>query len=428
MGAAMKDPVEKSGGDPVQAVKQLLRTVVRMFYETEHIVIMDALCYHGALPVADMTIILDAGKNSKHVSKVAGKLREAGLCSSYTQHVLRQGANKASSREFFYIDWRRAVDSVKYKIHKIDEGIKRDAKPTTEKPEFKCLRCKSTYTTMQALDHPDTNPGPDDSGFICARCGFRLDEIDQDIQADDVDDTPAKFNKLFGPLIEMMSKIQDMGNLPALEPPDIISERIELPRDRNVDPGTQVEVIETTASRPTAVKGIDTGPEKINVQIGSSAEQNEKQRAADRARQEKISMQNQLPTWHTKSTVIKDAAGNTTTVKQEADGIENASIKTEAGDTMGTNQNLDAVFAQIEAERRRKEQEDDDDDDDDDDDEDEFEDVDVGTPSALPEAKRVKLEASAAPTPSAAATPAAATPAASNGGDESEEDEFEDVN
>lgn len=82
MGTAMKDPVEKSEKDPVQIVKQLLRTVVRMFYETEHIVIMDALCYHGALPVADMTIILDAGKNSKHVSKVAGKLREAGLCSS----------------------------------------------------------------------------------------------------------------------------------------------------------------------------------------------------------------------------------------------------------------------------------------------------------------------------------------------------------
>ena len=38
MGAAMKDSIEKNGGDPVQAVKQLLRTVVRMFYETEHIV------------------------------------------------------------------------------------------------------------------------------------------------------------------------------------------------------------------------------------------------------------------------------------------------------------------------------------------------------------------------------------------------------
>ncbi|KAF1834545.1 hypothetical protein BDW02DRAFT_525151 [Decorospora gaudefroyi] len=426
MGAVMKDPVEKGAKDPVQTLKQLLRTIVRMFYETEHIVIMDALCYHGALPVAEMTTILDAGKNSKYVSKIAGKLREAGLCSSYTQHIMRAGANKASSREYFYIDFRRALDSVKYKIYKIDESIKKDAKPTTEKPEFKCLRCKSTYTTMQALDHPDTNPGPDDSGFICARCSFRLEEIDPDAQADDIDDTPAKFNKLFGPLIDTMREIEGMPALPLLEPTDIISERIELPRDKNIDPGTQVEVIETPSGRPTAVKGIDTGPEKISVQIGSSAEQNEKQRTAEKARQEKIAMQNQLPSWHTQSTVVKDAAGNTTTVKQETTGLDTPNIKSEAGDPMGGNQNLDSIFAQIEAERRRKEQEEDEEDEEDED-EDEFEDVEAGTPSAVPDAKRVKLDSSAAPTPPAAVTPAAATPAASNGGDESEEDEFEDV-
>ncbi|KAF1938291.1 hypothetical protein EJ02DRAFT_457978 [Clathrospora elynae] len=424
MTAAMKEPLEKSAKDPLQSAKQFLRTVVRMFYETEHIVLMDALCYHGALTVPDMTLILEAGKNSKYVGKIAGKLRESGLCSSYTQQVQRAGANKQSSREYFYIDWQRALDSVKYKIHQIDQGIKKDAKPSAEKAELKCLRCKSTYTTIQALDHPDTNPGPDDSGFICAKCGFRLDEIDPDAQADDVDDTPAKFNRLFGPLLEAMQELDKM-ELPMQEPKDVISERIELPRDKTVDPGTQVEVIDTAFSRPTAVKGIDTGPEKISVQIGSSAEQNEKQRAADKARQEQISKQNQLPSWHTKSTVVKDAAGNTATIKQESAGTDTPDIKTETGDAMGGTQNLDAVFAQIEAERRRKEQEEDDDEDDDED-EDEFEDVEVGTPSTLPDAKRAKLE-SADPTPSAATTPAAATPAASNGGDESEEDEFEDV-
>jgi tRNA pseudouridine(38-40) synthase len=52
-----------------------------------------------------------------------------------------------------------------------------------------------------------------------------------------------------------------------------------------------------------------------------------------------------------------------------------------------------------------------------------IEDVTVSTPSAVPDTKRVKLESSAAPTPSSVVTPAA-----SNGGEESEEDEFEDVN
>jgi transcription initiation factor TFIIE subunit alpha len=82
MGVAMKDPAGKSAKDPVAHLKLLLKTVVRMFYEPDHVVLMDALCYHGALPMGEMTQILDAGKNSKYVGKVAGKMREAGLCSS----------------------------------------------------------------------------------------------------------------------------------------------------------------------------------------------------------------------------------------------------------------------------------------------------------------------------------------------------------
>lgn len=424
--------------DAVALSKQLVRTVVRMFYEIEHMVVMDAICYHGALSIPDLVMILDAGKNSKHVGKIVGKLKEAGLCSvyvpkcvnrvcstnstSYSQTIMRVGATKASNREYYYVDYRRAADACKYKIHKIDETVKKNAKPTAEKAELKCPRCKEQYTTIDVLNSIDPEPTPTSSGFLCLRCGYPLDEIDSGGQADDMaDDTPAKFNKLFSPLLNLMAEL-DKLTIPDVNGKDAVDSRIELPRDKIVDPGTMHEVVETAVHRPTAVKGLDTAPEKISIQIGSSAEQNEKQRAADKARQEKISMQNQLPTWHTESTVVKNANGTTTTIKQEANGTDSSGIKTEASETKSASQNLDAVFAQIEAERRRKEQEEDDDDEDEDDDE--FEDVAVGTPSAAPDAKRVKLE-SAAPTSSNAVTPAASN---GDGGDESEEDEFEDVN
>jgi transcription initiation factor TFIIE subunit alpha len=337
---------------------------------------------------------------------------------------MREGATKQTSREYYYIDYRRAIDACKYKIHKIDETVKKNAKPTAEKAELKCLRCKSQYTTIDVLNSVDPEPSAESSGFLCLKCGYPLDEIDAGGQADDLaDDTPAKFNKLFSPLLALMAEIDQM-KVPAVEGKDAVEAKIELPRDKNIDPGTRHEVVETVMSRPTAVRGMDTGPEKVDIQIGSSAEQNEKHRVAEKARQEKIQMQNQLPTWHTESTVVKNANGTTTTVKQEFNGTDASGIKIESSEAKSANQNLDAVFAQIEAERRRKEQEEEEDDDDDDDD-DEFEDVAVGTPSAIPEAKRIKLESSAAPTPSNAATPAAST---GDGGDESEEDEFEDVN
>jgi transcription initiation factor TFIIE subunit alpha len=73
------------GKDPLDTARQLVKIVVRMFYETEHIVLMDALCYHGALHVSDMVQILDAGKNSKYVGKLIGRLKEAGLCTTYVE-------------------------------------------------------------------------------------------------------------------------------------------------------------------------------------------------------------------------------------------------------------------------------------------------------------------------------------------------------
>lgn len=67
----------------METAKQLVKIVVRMFYETEHVVLLDALCYHGALHVSDMVQVLDAGKNSKYVGKLVGRLKEAGLCTTY---------------------------------------------------------------------------------------------------------------------------------------------------------------------------------------------------------------------------------------------------------------------------------------------------------------------------------------------------------
>jgi transcription initiation factor TFIIE subunit alpha len=297
------------------------------------------------------------------------------------------------------------------------ERINKDAKPTTEKAELSCKRCKSQYTMMDVLDNPD--PQARASGFLCIKCNFPLDEIDEGNQHD-ADDTPARFNKQFKPLLDMMKVIDEL-KIPLIEGKDAVDTKIDLPRDKVIDPGTKLEVVDTNYTRPTAVKGLAAEREKINVQIASTAEENEKQAAADRARQEKIAAQNQLPSWHTESTVIKDAGGAAAGIKRETNGTSGPTIKMEHADGITTTQNLDDVFAQIEAERRRKEEEEEDDEDEDEDD-DEFEDVAVGTPSELPDAKRVKVETSAAPTPSNVATPASG-----NGGEESEEDEFEDV-
>ena len=67
--------------DPIETAKLLVRTVVRMFYEPDHVLLMDALIIHGALTSKDFGDIIELGKGSKVASKCAGKLKEAGLFS-----------------------------------------------------------------------------------------------------------------------------------------------------------------------------------------------------------------------------------------------------------------------------------------------------------------------------------------------------------
>lgn len=404
--------------DPLELGKVFVKTVVRMFYETEHIVVIDALVYHGALHMQDLVLVLDMGKSTKQVGKYVGKLKEAGLISIAQRQETREGALKAVTREYYYIDYRRAIDAVKYKIHKVDSRIKKDAKPTTEKTEFKCKQCGNEYTQIDVLDYLD--PLGRDSGFACKRCTFPLTFLGEDeAEQPENDDTPAKFNKQFKPILDLMQQI-DTVTIPHIEGKDAIEGAVELPRDKDVNPGAKHEVVQENSARPLSVKGTNTTVEKIEVQIASNSEYNEAARVAEKARQEKIAAQNQLPSWHVKSTIDKNQAGNSATPNASTNGGDTPAVKVEAMDVKpGPSGNLDDVFAQLAAERAKQEEEEDDEEDEDED-EDEFEDAMVET---APEAKRVKMETSAAATPTNMATPAI-----SNGGDESDEDEFEDVN
>ncbi|KAF2270234.1 hypothetical protein CC78DRAFT_528715 [Lojkania enalia] len=416
--------------DPLELAKVFVKTVVRMFYETEHIVIIDALVFHGALAVGDLVIVLDAGKNQKGAQKLMGKLKEAGLVSIFSRAEIRDGALKATNREYYYIDYRRAIDATKYKLHVLDDRIKQEAKPTQEKKEFHCPQCKAQWTTMEVLDKVDfLGRG---AGFLCRTCDHPLESINGPGGDEEPgnDDTPAKFNRYFGPLLKLMQRIDEV-TVPAVDAEQVVDSAIEIPRDKDLNPIAKHEAVQPMTVRPTAVKGIAIAPEKIEVSIATKLEYTEAARAAEMQRQAKVAQQNLLPEWHTKSTVTdKEYVAGASSAAPGVNGVSTPSIKTEPADEKkGKDPELDAVFAALE-EQRRKEEAAEEEDEEEDDDEEEFEDVPVGagrTPNGLPDTKRMKLESSAAPSPANGATPASGAAASGDGGDESDEDEFVDV-
>jgi transcription initiation factor TFIIE subunit alpha len=264
-----------------------------------------------------------------------------------------------------------------------------------------------------------------ESGFLCKTCGHPLHEITHEGETIDSGDIPARFNKFFGPLLKLMQQIDEV-TIPAVEGHDAVAGAIEVPRDKEVNPAAKHEVVTTSTSKPTAVKGVaNLAPEKIQVSIATDSEYTEAARIKEQERQAKIAAQNQLPDWHTKSTVARDALGNENDTKAEQNGIDVPNVKTDAEEEKKEQEaNLDDVFALIAQEQRAQEAKEAQESSSEDEDEDEFEDVVVPSTVAAPEAKRIKLESSAAPSPASGATPAAST---GDAGDESDEDEFVDV-
>jgi transcription initiation factor TFIIE subunit alpha len=70
--------------------RTLIRSVVRAFYETKHVLVIDALMVHSALPNEDLALLL--GMQQKDLRKLCGKLKEDRLLAvfAYTHPSILQ--------------------------------------------------------------------------------------------------------------------------------------------------------------------------------------------------------------------------------------------------------------------------------------------------------------------------------------------------
>ncbi|KAF2093387.1 hypothetical protein NA57DRAFT_48428 [Rhizodiscina lignyota] len=414
----------------MELAKVLVRTVARAFYDTEHVIVVDALVMHSALSSADLSIamLLSPSNSNKIIQRLIGKLREGGLVSVYTRQETRDGATKPQARDYYYIDYRRAIDSIKWKVHVIHEKIKAASSSTgqEEKKEWHCMRCKSQYTMMEVLDLTDQ-----DGRFLCRKCGNTLSELGDEIV--EQDDTTALFNKQFGPILNLLQKIDDV-TVPESTGEQALANARPMPRSE-LNPAPKVQVAPSQVSRPTAVKGQATGPEEIRVSITSESESTAAKAAEEAERRQKIAAQNQLPEWHERSTVtgefIKnkaDGAASRVAAPVAVNGEEKEEKKVEDSEQM------DIFYAMLEKERLEKErkQQEEEDEEDEEDDDDEFEDVAITGANGTPLVKKPRLENNANPAMNVKVEgkdlqqPAAPD---SKAGEESDEDddEFENV-
>lgn len=380
----------------MELAQTLVRTVVRAFYSTEHILIVEALSIHGTLTDSDLAHLF--GMQTKALRKFCGKLKEDGLISVQPRGEKKEGAPPAWShsngssqpkerlffRDWYYINFHRAIDSIKYRLHKLSKHIEQQGASTQVRKELGCPRCKSTYTTLEVMD-TQTAMGE----FLCHRCHHVLQE-EEDNDGPAENESMKRMNNQLSKIVDLMRKI-DSANVPENDAETAYANRVPVERP-DTNPGSQATIVHEAKPLIASSKGLAMVQEKVSVNLmdGKTDPEEEARERAKAAAKAKQATQNALPTWITNSTV----SGEITRAGQKElndkklrgeDGLELVTEETEEDKKAVDNVALDDYYVQyrkeMELERLRALEEDDDESGG----EDDFEDVEMG------DSKRVKV-------------------------------------
>ncbi|QPC76381.1 hypothetical protein HYE68_007133 [Fusarium pseudograminearum] len=349
----------------------LVKSVMRAFYQTREILVIDALILHEALRDDDLAYLMSI--NTKDLHKICGKLREDRFLVVHTRSELREGNPRPSNRTWYYIDYRSTIDAIKWRVYTIDKEVQGTTQVASEKKEYFCSHCKAEWTAMEVLD----NAGP--HGFLCHRCSHVLTfEADRTSTGHE---QSTRLNDQFKFISELLPKI-DAVHINECDFDRALAKARPVKRDETHQ-RAQTIAADAGANRPMAVKGLaNTGPQSIAVNISTSDGLTEAEKAAEQARKEQIAKQNALPSWMSNSTVTGESFSASAATPGTPAIIKKEGKDSGSAPAAAANAQIDDIFEMIKAEQAAKQAQVESEEDDDEE-EDEFEDV---------PAKRVKIE------------------------------------
>lgn len=378
---------------------------------------IDALIKHSALNIDEFrTVYNNKSFGRTDVQKVTGKLREGGLISVFQQQEQKANALKPTTVEYYYIDYRRAIDAIKYRLHTLSEERKKKAGPTLKRKEYKCQQCKFEYEELECIDYMD--PQGRNSGFLCHNCHFPLDYYPANEESIQADGLVGKLNKATKWINDLLQKI-DALDIPEVTGESAMRDRVLLPKDDARLAAPAMDQSEAIKVKPQTVKGIVGPAQTIEVAITTNSESTAAQQAADAEAKAAKAAQNQLPSWHTHSTVtneVTNAGNREEAARRERETGMGAIVNDAPEEKKAQIDDVESLFAMIDAQKRVDQE---DSEEEESDEEDQFEDVVAN--ATPPEAKKIKLDDAATGDVSTATN----TPAAE--AEESDDDEFEDA-
>ncbi|KAI6715266.1 hypothetical protein B2J93_3542 [Marssonina coronariae] len=352
----------------MELAQSLVRSCVRSFYDTKHILVVDALIIHSALRDDDMAYLM--GMNTKELHKLCGRLKEDRFLAVHTRQEHKEGQQRPMNRTYYYIDYRATIDAIKWRVYLLNKQVQGNTVPEMERKEYFCSRCKSEWTQLEVLDKWDIA-----LGFRCQKCDGILDHDPDNNRGGHEQST--KYHAQFRFITDLLPKI-DETIIPESTFDRALASQLKVLRDET-NPANETAPVDPSAAKPSAVHGLkNAGNTSISVTLTTSDGPTEAEIAADKALKEKTAIQNAMPVHFTHSTItgeqVKFNQGSSHTSSLEPDKKK---IDSNASSTNGDGAEIDSYFARLRAEQAKeaeREQEEEDDSDEEEEEED-FEDV-----------------------------------------------------
>jgi len=270
----------------MDSLRLLVQHVARAFYEPKYIILMDQLARNQVLKDDDLASRM--GLQAKELNKLTAALVNHKLVKIYRRNELKEGAMRAVGRQYFYIDYKHFCDVVKWRVAEMRRLIDKDLRNELDTKGYICPQCNQSYTPLDVDRLVDFVTGI----FHCEVCQAEL--IDNE-NADNVrgsQDRMQRFNRQMAWIREGLRKSEEMI-LPAFDVEKYVRENFT-----EVDKETEDDGLKIAGGRHALDEGIGI---VIQTDKDEATKKEEREREAEAKRQ-----QNQMPSWHLKSTISGD--------------------------------------------------------------------------------------------------------------------------
>ena len=263
------------------------------------------------------------------------------------------------------------IDAIKFKVFHLTKKVNDLYKPSEEKKDYRCPRCKAEWAIMEVLNSTTSD------GFLCHRCGTLLQQNEKAGASSQSHEKSSKLMEQIDKLLNLLKQI-DSADIPPNDFETAFSHTIPIQRDEYINPPRQVLVVPGKGP-PATVKGLHEATlTPLEVSLTTNYERTAAEQIEEEERKAAIANSNVLPVWHTNSTITGESTISKL-VSEDGRSLnpELESMKSEEKDQKSgviLDEELNAYYAQM-AEERQKEAREDADLDQSEEDLDDFEDV-----------------------------------------------------